>query len=95
MDSIGNHAGAVSDVQSQREAIMTVKVSGNAFAPDPPQRDANGVTANEFAESLFEFEYCHECHGDVEDHTFVIGPFGLWFAHCNQEHVTGCKICKE
>ena len=31
---------------------------------------------------LFEYEYCHECYGDAEDHIPCVGPFGLPFAMC-------------
>lgn len=61
---------------------MQAHVAGNSFAPDPPEVDANGITAQEFAENMFEFEYCEECNGDADDHLFVIGPFGAWFAFC-------------
>lgn len=44
--------------------------------------DAAGLTWQEFVGELFEFEYCHECRGDAEDHIACIGPFGLWFAMC-------------
>lgn len=31
---------------------------------------------------LFEYEYCHECGGDAEDHIPCEGPFGMPFAMC-------------
>jgi hypothetical protein len=41
----------------------------------------DGDTWQEFAELLFEDEYCAECGGDVEDHEpWVV--MGHWFAHC-------------
>jgi len=55
---------------------------GNGFAPVPPERDAQGVTAAEFLERLFEFEYCAECRADADKHVAVIDPFGNWFAYC-------------
>lgn len=70
------------------------QVAGNQFAPIAPERDAAGITAQEFADSLFEYEYCGECHGDTQDHLFVISPFGQWFAWCKREHVENCKVCK-
>jgi len=52
-------------------------------------RDAEGRTAEEFLEKLFEFEYCAECGGDVEDHDAIpmnLGHYSgwqiLWFARC-------------
>lgn len=38
--------------------------------------------AKQFLRSLFEFEYCAECCGDVCDHIPCVGPFGDWFAMC-------------
>lgn len=60
-------------------------VSGNAFAPTPPDVDASGLTPEEFLEQMFEFEYCSECGRDAPDHTAVIGPMGQWFAYCLKE----------
>jgi hypothetical protein len=54
----------------------------NGFAPNPPERDAQGATAQQFLESMFEFEYCGECGKDTDRHVTVIGPFGYWFAFC-------------
>lgn len=35
----------------------------------------------EWAEELFEYEYCGECGGDAKDHDII--PFlGNWFARC-------------
>ena len=48
-------------------------------------KDAGGTTWKEFATLLFEFEYCAECGGDVQDHEPCIGPFGLWFARCKRD----------
>jgi hypothetical protein len=59
----------------------------NEFASPPPKCDAGELTAQEFADELFEFEYCAECHGDIKDHAFVIGPFGRWFALCMKGRV--------
>lgn len=56
--------------------------AGNQFAPVPPERDNQGVTAEEFLDRLFEFEYCAECGKDKDAHVAVIGPFGAWFAYC-------------
>ena len=47
-------------------------------------RDVDGLTAKEWAEQLFEFEYCNECGGDVEDHNYVL-LMGHWFAVCKNE----------
>ena len=41
----------------------------------------NGLTANEWVNQLFEFEYCSECGGDIKDH-IVIEFMGNWFARC-------------
>ncbi len=41
-------------------------------------------TAEEFLEQLFEFEYCDECDGDVQDHDAVI-VMGNWFAMCRDD----------
>ena len=49
-------------------------------------RDAEGLTAKEWAEQLFEFEYCGECGGDVKDHDYIL-ILGHWFALCK----TGVK----
>lgn len=39
-----------------------------------------------WAEELFEFEYCHECHGDARHHEpWVV--LGNWFAHCKFQRV--------
>lgn len=51
-------------------------------------RDAAGITWAEFITSMFEFEYCYECHGDAEDHIPCLGPFGLWFAMCKFSPLT-------
>lgn len=65
--------------------LQHVETRGNQFAPVPPERDSAGITAQEFAEELFECEYCAECYGDIKDHLFVIGPFGTWFAFCKND----------
>ena len=57
---------------------------GNKIFPNPPEKDAAGLTAQQFADILFEGEYCSECGGDIRDHWFVIGPLGLWFAKCKK-----------
>jgi hypothetical protein len=59
------------------------KTSGNGFAAVAPEIDAQGLTAEEFMKAEFEWELCHECERDEEDHTAVIGPFSSWFAYCN------------
>ena len=56
--------------------------TGNQFAPIPPEVDAQGATATEFLERMFECEYCHECGQDADAHVAVIDPFGNWFAYC-------------
>ena len=44
----------------------------------------DGLTAKEWAEQQFEFEYCAKCGGDAEDHDII--PFmGHWFARCKQK----------
>ena len=63
--------------------------------PPSNMRDAQGVIAEKFMQDLFEFEYCCECHRDMEHHQVVLGPFGNWFARCNYEHSDDCIICKE
>jgi len=64
---------------------MKAKTAGNGFANPAPKRDAAGLTAQQFADELFEYEYCHECKGDIDKHTFVIGIFGNWFAMCDSD----------
>lgn len=49
--------------------------------------DASRRTAEEFLQELFEFEFCAECGGDVEDHRVALGPFGLWIAICRFRRV--------
>ena len=46
--------------------------------------DAQGLTAEEFMYQLFEFEYCHECGGDTDDHVAGIDPIGNWHAWCKE-----------
>jgi hypothetical protein len=41
----------------------------------------------EWLQRLFEFEYCEECGGDVEDH-FVLCVLGNPFACCKREEAT-------
>ena len=76
-------------------SLQPVEVRGNSFAQRPPKRDGNGVTARQFANSLFRYENCDECHGDIKDHLYVIGPFGAWFAFCRRPHLLHCKICEK
>jgi hypothetical protein len=68
---------------------QVAKTVGNGFSPVPPKRDGAGLTAQQFADELFEFEYCGECAGDIEDHMFVIGPMGGWFALCDSNGIDG------
>ena len=42
----------------------------------------DGRTAQKFLEELFEYEYCAECGGDVEDHIVAHDVLGLFHAHC-------------
>lgn len=44
-------------------------------------RDVDGLTADEWAEMLFDSEYCGCCSGDVEDHDYIL-LLGHWFARC-------------
>jgi hypothetical protein len=76
---------------SQQVAI----VKGNGFAPIPPERDASGQTAQEWAEVFFEYEYCGECLGDISEHDFVIGPWGGWFALCQHENALELRRARE
>lgn len=62
--------------------MTLAKTASNGFADHVPERDAQGLTAQEFAEHMFEFEYCSECAGDIQDHTYVIDMMGNWFAFC-------------
>lgn len=65
---------------------VQIKVAANRFtAGEIMSEDLSGQTAQEFANSLFEFEYCSECGKDTDEHTAVIGPTGLWFAYCDTE----------
>lgn len=45
----------------------------------------DGQTAEEWLESLFEFEYCAECGHDTEDHVVTFDMFGLFHATCTKE----------
>lgn len=45
-------------------------------------------------EELFEYEYCTECHGDLEDHD-AIGLMGNWFARCKPEAKCRIEKCEE
>lgn len=47
--------------------------------------DSGTQTPQEFLRELFEFEYCHECMGDEQDHEVVIAPVGNYFAMCKGE----------
>jgi hypothetical protein len=42
----------------------------------------DGRSAQKFLEELFEYEYCAECGGDVEDHIVALDVLGLFHAHC-------------
>jgi hypothetical protein len=42
----------------------------------------DGRTAQQFLEELFEYEYCAECGGDIEDHRVVLDVLGLFHAYC-------------
>lgn len=44
----------------------------------------DGMTPDEWKAAQFEFELCHECGLDAEDHTMTSGPTGHFFAHCNR-----------
>lgn len=46
--------------------------------------DSDGLTWEEWAADLFEFEYCSECDGDVADHLGLMIN-GHWFAQCQRE----------
>lgn len=74
-------------------SLQRVEVRGNGIVARPAKRDGNAGTARQFANSLFGGEYCHECHGDIKDHVYVVGPFGVWFAACRRRHVPDCKVC--
>ena len=70
----------------ERKKKMQIKVAANQFtAGEIMDKDLSGQTAQEFADSLFEFEYCSECGEDADKHTAVIGPTGNWFAYCDTE----------
>lgn len=43
----------------------------------------DGVTAEEWADRLFEFENCEECHRGKEGHTIIVF-MGNWFARCKK-----------
>lgn len=47
--------------------------------------DEDGLTFEEWAEELFAYEYCEECHGDEKDHHPGY-MFGHWFAFCNNPY---------
>lgn len=62
----------------------TIKVAANRFtAGEIMDVDFSGQSAQEFADMMFEFEYCSECGKDADAHTAVIGPTGHWFAFCD------------
>ena len=63
--------------------MSELKIVGNGFCNPPPDRDASGRLAQEFADSLFLYAYCDVCGRDEKDHTFMIGPTGHWFAKCD------------
>ena len=42
------------------------------------------ISPEQWLEELFEFEYCAECGGDVEDHDAIVF-MGNWFARCKNE----------
>ena len=68
---------------------MKIKVAANQFtAGEIMDTDYSGQTAQDFADSLFEFEYCSECGKDADEHTAVIGPTGNWFAYCDKQETT-------
>ncbi len=53
------------------------------------------VDKNIWLEELFEFDYCSECHGDIEDHNVIIDILGNYFAKCKNNskcHVENCEI---
>ena len=41
----------------------------------------NGQTWSEWADELFEFEFCENCGGDTEDHLPMLA-LGHWVAVC-------------
>lgn len=41
----------------------------------------------EWATRQFEYEYCAECHGDIEDHEPSI-VLGNWFAWCRPKQTS-------
>ena len=43
--------------------------------------NGDGQTWDEWAAELFEWEFCNECGGDVEDHDPLVF-MGNWFAKC-------------
>jgi hypothetical protein len=47
------------------------------------EKKLNGETWDEWADRLFEFNYCDSCGKDKEDH--IPGSFfGNWFAWCKE-----------
>jgi hypothetical protein len=42
----------------------------------------DGRTAQQLLADLFEYEYCADCGGDVEDHSVVLDVLGLFHAYC-------------
>lgn len=48
-----------------------------------PITDADGLTAEEWAEEYFECELCSGCGGDAKDHDYVLF-LGHWFARCRK-----------
>lgn len=67
------------------EAVSTQHSSSAGDANIPLERDAQGVTAEQFMSELFEFELCSECGGDRGAHVAGLGPLGNWHAWCSKE----------
>lgn len=43
--------------------------------------EVEGETFQQWADRLFEFEFCEQCGGDTEDHTPLL-VLGRWVAMC-------------
>lgn len=53
----------------------------------------NGQTWTEWAQELFEFEYCEECHKGVRGHLKAIF-LGNWFAYCKNPPIEEDKLTR-
>lgn len=58
-----------------------MSIFGAALPTFPPDHEVEGETFKQWADRLFEFEFCEQCGGDTEDHTPLL-VMGHWVAMC-------------